>query len=128
MRKIQDLFTAEDAEVQSEDPFLFYCFFLCVALRPCGEKIFCRLSFRFEVTVQDRDYLGGKIMADKFEAKLLGVLGGMGPMAGAVFMERLTAMTEGPVGARLACEPHRAPSGILHRFARIASSRLEKKQ
>jgi hypothetical protein len=94
VRKIQDLFTAEDAEVQSEDPFLFYCFFLCVALRPCGEKIFCRLSFRFEVTVQDRDYLGGKIMADKFEAKLLGVLGGMGPMAGAVFMERLTAMTK----------------------------------
>jgi aspartate racemase len=33
-------------------------------------------------------------MADKFEAKLLGVLGGMGPMAGAVFMERLTALTE----------------------------------
>jgi aspartate racemase len=33
-------------------------------------------------------------MADKFEAKLLGVLGGMGPMAGAVFMERLTAMTK----------------------------------
>jgi aspartate racemase len=33
-------------------------------------------------------------MADRFEAKLLGVLGGMGPMAGAVFMERLTAMTK----------------------------------
>jgi len=33
-------------------------------------------------------------MADKFEAKLLGVLGGMGPMAGAAFMERLTAMTD----------------------------------
>lgn len=33
-------------------------------------------------------------MADKFEAKLLGVLGGMGPMAGAVFIERLTAMTK----------------------------------
>jgi len=32
-------------------------------------------------------------MAERFEAKLLGVLGGMGPMAGAVFMERLTAMT-----------------------------------
>ena len=32
-------------------------------------------------------------MADRFETKLLGVLGGMGPMAGAVFMERLTAMT-----------------------------------
>ncbi len=33
-------------------------------------------------------------MADRFEAKLLGVLGGMGPMAGAAFMQRLTAMTE----------------------------------
>ena len=33
-------------------------------------------------------------MADRFTAKLLGVLGGMGPMASAVFMERLTAMTE----------------------------------
>ena len=33
---------------------------------------------------------------NKFEAKLLGVLGGMGPMAGAVFMERLTALTEAP--------------------------------
>jgi aspartate racemase len=33
-------------------------------------------------------------MTDRFAAKLLGVLGGMGPMAGAVFMERLTAMTE----------------------------------
>jgi aspartate racemase len=33
-------------------------------------------------------------VADKFETKLLGVLGGMGPMAGAVFMERLTAMTD----------------------------------
>jgi aspartate racemase len=32
-------------------------------------------------------------MENTFEAKLLGVLGGMGPMAGAVFMERLTAMT-----------------------------------
>ncbi|MGA2270404.1 MAG: amino acid racemase [Bryobacteraceae bacterium] len=34
-----------------------------------------------------------KAAKDKFEGKLLGVLGGMGPMAGAVFMERLTAMT-----------------------------------
>jgi len=33
-------------------------------------------------------------VADRFEAKLLGVLGGMGPMASAVFMERLTALTE----------------------------------
>jgi aspartate racemase len=33
-------------------------------------------------------------MARRFEAKLLGVLGGMGPMAGAVFVERLTALTK----------------------------------
>ena len=33
-------------------------------------------------------------MNDRFDAKMLGVLGGMGPMAGAVFLERLTALTE----------------------------------
>jgi len=33
-------------------------------------------------------------MEDRFDGKFLGVLGGMGPMAGALFMERLTAMTK----------------------------------
>lgn len=35
-----------------------------------------------------------KAAKDEFEGKLLGVLGGMGPMAGAIFLERLTAMTD----------------------------------
>ncbi len=43
-------------------------------------------------------------MADKFQAKLLGVLGGMGPMAGAVFMERLTALT------RVECDQEHIPA------------------
>ena len=32
----------------------------------------------------------------QFEGRFLGVLGGMGPMAGAVFMQRLVALTDSP--------------------------------
>ncbi len=35
-------------------------------------------------------------MENRFGGKFLGVLGGMGPMASAIFMERLTAMTKAP--------------------------------
>jgi aspartate racemase len=43
-------------------------------------------------------------MEDRFGGEFLGVLGGMGPMAGAIFMERLTAMTQA------ACDQEHIPT------------------
>ena len=58
-------------------------------------------------------------MRDDFAGKFLGVLGGMGPMAGAYFMQRLTALTEAPdeqhhVPAILWSDPRIPPRPAAH--------------
>jgi len=58
-------------------------------------------------------------MPDDFAGRFLGVLGGMGPMAGAYFMERLTALTDTPeeqghVPAILWSDPRIPPRPAAH--------------